>query len=185
MRWSRIIWLGITLFAAEASTSEHHDELDLKQTLARTTLVFVAAPARPATRTDVHPIAPKGTSEEKYPPYRQELRRYTVREVLWSQDAAPAKGSVLELAPADSESRRTTHEEYYLHDIREIPIYAYYTATVPPAKGAKELIVLARWNGTGWEFSAAGSVEGLDARAQVQALLAKGAAEPKALQVSP
>jgi hypothetical protein len=185
MSWSRVIPLGVALIATEAFTSEHHEEVTLEQALPRSTLVFIAAPASPASRTVSISIAPPGKSEEQFPPYRQVLQRYTVREVLWSQSEAPEKGTVLELAPADSGTRLSVHKKYYLEELRKIPIYTYYAATVPPAEGAKEVIVLATSSSDGYEFAAAGSIEGLGARAKVQALLAKGAAGPVLRPITP
>lgn len=169
MRMNRVVTTAVLLTALEAFTSEHHDEIELKDLVARSNAIVIVEPATPATVKTEITIAPKGGSREKYPPYTRIRSRYVVKEVLHSRGAKLEAGKTIEVDAADFDTRLTVHKRYYLEGLRKIPIYTYYSPQKEPAEGAA--IVFLSGSSDGWEFAAAGATEHLDTRAAVEALL--------------
>lgn len=173
MRMNRVVTAAVLLTALEAFTSEHHDQIELKDLVTRSNAILIVEPATPATVKTEIAIAPKGGSREKYPPYTRIRTRYVVKEVLHSQGPKVDPGKTIEVDAADFDTRLTVHKRYYLEGVRKIPIYTYYSPQKEPAADA--MIVFLSGSGDGWEFAAAGATEHLDTRKAVEALLKKSA----------
>lgn len=173
MRMNRVVTTAVLLTALEAFTSEHHDQIDLKDLIARSSVIAIVEPATPPTVKTEIAIAPKGGSTEKYPPYTRIRSRYVVKEVLHAQATKLEAGKTIQVDAADFDTRLTVHQRYYLEGVRKIPIYTYYSPQKPAAEGA--MIIFLSPSGDGWEFAAAGAIEHLDTRKAVEALLKKSA----------
>lgn len=169
MRMNRVVTTAVLLTALEAFTSEHHDQIELKDLVTRSSAIVIVEPATPATVKTEIAIAPKGGSREKYPAYTRTRSRYVVKEVLHSRGAKLESGKTIEVDAADFDTRLIVHKRYYLEGVRKIPIYTYYSPQKAPAEGA--VIVFLSGSSDGWEFAAAGAIEHLDTRKAVEALL--------------
>lgn len=175
---NRAIATAVLLTSLEAFTSEHHDEIELKDLVSRSTVIAIVEPATPATVKTEISIAPKGGSIAKYPPYTRVRTRYVVKEVLHARGAKLEPGKTIEVDVADFDTRLTVHKRYYLEGVRKIPIYSYYSPQKPAADGAMIVFLSATGDGwsftsDSWEFAAAGAIEHLDTRKAVEALLKK------------
>lgn len=171
MRMNRAFTTAVLLTSLEAFTSEHHDELELKDLVSRSSVIAIVEPATPATVKTEISIAPKGGSSEKYPAYTRIRTRYVVKEILHAQGTKLEPGKTIEVDAADFDTRLTVHRRYYLEGVRKIPIYSYYSPQKPAADGAA--IIFLSHSSDGWEFAAAGAIEHLDTRKAVEALLKK------------
>ncbi|MER2563378.1 MAG: hypothetical protein ABTQ32_21800 [Myxococcaceae bacterium] len=167
MRLNRTFTTAIVLTSLEAFTSEHHDQIELKDLVTRSTVIAVVVPATPATVKSEIAIAPG----EKYPPYTRIRSRYVVKEVLHAEGTKLEPGKTIEVDPADFDTRLTVHKRYHLEGVRKIPIYTHYSPQKPPAQGS--MIVFLAPAGDGWQYTANGAIEHLDTRKAIEALLKK------------
>jgi hypothetical protein len=139
MRTNRLALLALALTALEASTSEHHDQIELTALIQRSPLIAVVEPASPPTKKSEIAIAPKGSSKEKYPPYERVQQRYVVKAVLKNEAGTKlAPGATIEVDVGDFDTRLTVHRRYYLEGVRKFPIYSYYRPSEPPDAGAPQ-----------------------------------------------
>lgn len=168
---NRAFTTAVLLTSLEAFTSEHHDQIELKDLVSRSNVIVIVEPASPPTVKTEIAIAPKGGSIAKYPPYTRIRSRYVVKEVLLARGTKLEPGKTIEVDAADFDTRLTVHQRYYLEGLRKIPIYTYYSPQKEAAEGAA--IVFLSHSSDGWEFAAAGAIEHLDTRKAVEALLKK------------
>lgn len=177
-------------------TQVHPEYIELAEVVEWSDVIVIALPADPPHRIELVSILPPGSVfagkneppfhdgfeydpemaeagrlDRNYPPYSRYWGRFTVREVL--KGAAPGAGAIIESRGADDGTHLGGHRLYYIQGIGESPICETYASTDPPGPGDPHILFLRTLaDGAGYEFVAAGSVEGLARRADVEALIA-------------
>lgn len=144
----------------------------LESTLPGTTVVVVATPADPPHRVVKISIVPKGKRPSKaYPPYRQQLHRYRIEEVLFGEAAA---GTEIEVETTSGVTLEA-HRLYHVEKISKILPYDQYESSLTDddRKGDPRRILLLRRFGDGpWQFARDISEEPVRLREKIVSLLA-------------
>jgi hypothetical protein len=153
----------------------HYEDVSLEEAVAQSDVVVVAAPAEPARRGVVVDITPAGKKKntEMWPPFTRWLSRWVVREVLQEvlRDAQQLQvGDLVEVEAADADSQLELHKKYYVEKISKSPLYRRYTPPSDESAAPSRILLLRRHDG-GLRFAVSGSIEIIERRGAVEALL--------------
>jgi hypothetical protein len=152
--------------------SDHLKAVPLEHLVEFSQLVIVARPAEPREREELIDITPPDRERSPaFPPFLRLLRRFVVEAILWSEDADPAPGAVIEVDSASHDYDLGVHRKRFAENVSRITLHERYEPEEMPEPLSSSRLVFLRRRGDGWSFAVDPGEEGLGLRARVEKLL--------------